>query len=304
MGAGLPRPGVGIGVIEEDQQTLRLKARQKAEDDYKEGMKARAAGDTATAVRILLAVAKMESQRIDSEYPPKAFAELQVIFEEGRKDLQVARDLVAGEDPAAGVSELKRILRTYLGLGPAKDAGKLLAQLEKDPKFQATLKAAKLTEDLRRAEALEAQAEAVRNPPAAAAPAATSEKPAAKPAAVGAVTVRQKDLTPAERQAKRAELLLDAYDLYGRIAQQGTGTEPARKAAAACERLEKDADLMARLKIVQGERKARELMSLADNYFRAGRFDTAREHCKKVLAEYPQSMQAVDAKMLMERMAK
>jgi TolA-binding protein len=59
---------------------------------------------------------------------------------------------------------------------------------------------------------------------------------------------------------------------------------------------------MARLDQAKTERKAKELLSLAENYFRAGRFDSAREYCRKILAAYPQTPQAADAKMLLERL--
>jgi tetratricopeptide (TPR) repeat protein len=97
----------------------------------------------------------------------------------------------------------------------------------------------------------------------------------------------------------RLSRLLDAYELYGRITQQAPGTEAARKSAEARTRLEKDADLLARLRQAQAERKARELLGLAQGYLKAGRPDIAREHLQKVLADYPQTPQAAEAKTLL-----
>jgi tetratricopeptide (TPR) repeat protein len=303
------RAGVSMGTIEEDPVVVKQRQLDKAEADYKEGMKARAAGDASNAVRLLLRVAETEKHGLRSPYAPKAFDELKVIFEEAQKDLQVARQLVAGEDPAAGLSELKRIMRTYMGLGPAKEAGTLARQLEGDAQFQATLKSGRLAEDLKKAEALEAQAAAALDPPKPEAEKKpdpsklpTAPPPAPMPEGVGAVNVRPKELTPAERQAARIARLLEAYDLYGRIAAQGPDSGPGKKAAEARARLEKDADLMARIELAKAERKARELMSLAENYYRAGRFDSAREYCRKVISTYPQTVQASDAKTLLERM--
>jgi tetratricopeptide (TPR) repeat protein len=306
------RAGVSTGTIEEDPVVVKQRQLDKAEADYKEGMKARAAGDASNAVRLLLRVAETEKHGLRSPYAPKAFDELKVLFEEAQKDLQVARQLVAGEDPAAGLSELKRIMRTYMGLGPAKEAGTLARQLEGDAQFQATLKSARLAEELKKAEALEAQAAAALEPPKPEAQKPeekpdpsklpTVPPPAPMPEGVGAVNVRPKELTPAERQAARIARLLEAYDLYGRIVAQGPDTGPGKKAAEARARLEKDADLMARLELAKAERKARELLSLAENYYRAGRFDSARDYCRKVISTYPQTVQASDAKTLLERM--
>jgi tetratricopeptide (TPR) repeat protein len=305
------RAGVSMGSIEEDPQVVKQRQLDKAEADYKEGMKARAAGDASNAVRLLLRVAETEKHGLRSPFAPKAFEELKVLFEEAQKDLQVARQLVAGEDPAAGLSELKRIMRTYMGLGPAKEAGALARQLEGDAQFQATLKSGRLAEELKKAEALEAQAAAALEPPKPEtkpeekpdpSKLPTTPPPAPMPEGVGAANVRPKELTPAERQAARIARLLEAYDLYGRIVAQGPDTGPGKKAAEARARLEKDADLMARIELAKAERKARELMSLAENYFRAGRFDSAREYCRKVISTYPHTVQASDATMLLERM--
>lgn len=306
------RGGVGMGVIEEHPDAARERWREKAEETFKEGMKARAAGDQTNAVRFLLRCAKMESMRIDSPYPEKAFNELKIITEEARKELLVARDFLSGEAPTAGISELKRIARTYFGLFPAKEAGALLRQLEGDPKFQATLKAARLTEDLARAEALESEAAALAKPPdPAPQPAESPEKPVSKlptkppekkPEGVLTAGVTEKELTAAERRAARIEKLAEAYEIYGRVAQEGADTDPGRKAAAARERLEKDAALMARIKRAQAAEEAREWLGLANNYFRAGRFESAKQYCMKILSEFPKTPQAAEAKRLLEAM--
>ena len=55
-----------------------------------------------------------------------------------------------------------------------------------------------------------------------------------------------------------------------------------------------------RLAKVGAERQAREWMSLATNYFKAGRFDLAREYCQKVLSAYPRSPEAEEARDLLE----
>jgi hypothetical protein len=208
----------------------------------------------------------------------------------------------------------------------------------------------RLTEELKKAEALEAQAEALAKPPEkpeaatppAKAPAENSTGPtpaaapppakapptaaevrrpdepplsAAKPAAAPppalppgapasgfpAAAVKTKELSEAQRRTARLGLLLDAYEIYGRIAQTGGDTAPAKKAAEARARLEKNADLVAMMKQVQADRKAREWMSLADGYFKAGRFDLVRQYCVKVIAEYPGTQQAADATALLER---
>jgi len=447
--AGPLRAGVSMGTIEEDPEVRKAMIRQKVEENYKEGMKARAAGDLATAVRYLRWAA---TTRCDTQFPELAFNELKVITEEGKKELEVARQLVSGEDPVAGLGELKRIARIYFGLGVAKDAGALARQLESDPAFQARMKAGRLMEELKKAEALETQAEALLRPPGVPPPAVTPAKPPqmpppaapvtpaaeevpasppvpaaadgpvnlapwapklpaqasappavgpAKPPAEGSETsaapspkspweeilrempvaqatpaekspltrifpgrpspggretpapaaagkdpspaapppapppvgppkpgpekagpaplptlppeppkppgvitasVKPKEMTEAERRVARLELLMQAYDIYCRVAQQGAGTEPGKNAAEAKARLEKDADLMARIKVVQADRQAREWMSLADGYLRAGRFDLARQYCAKVISEFPQSQQAADARAMLERL--
>ncbi|HUU93777.1 MAG TPA: hypothetical protein VM238_21500, partial [Phycisphaerae bacterium] len=225
------RAGVGMGTIEEHPATARERWREKAEEAYQEGMKARAAGDTTNAVRFLLRCANMGKMRLDSKHPEMAFNTLKVITEEARKELVVARDFLSGEDPGAGMMELKRITRTYFGLWPAKEAGTLMRQLEADPKFQATLKAVELAEELARAETLEAEAAALANPPETKPrDADPSEKPKSKlpttppetqPTGVTAAIVTPKTLTPNQRREARIAKLLEAYEIYGRLAKQG-----------------------------------------------------------------------------------
>jgi len=310
-----------MGTIEEDPETRKARIRQQVEGWYKDGMKARAAGNLTDAVKFLIWAAKT---RCDTEYPELAYNELKAISDDARKELDVARQLAGGEDPAAGLDELKRITRIYSGLGVAKDAGALARQLESDPSFQAKLKSGRLAQELAKAEALEVQAEAVLHPPPAEKPPAEkpaaekppAEKPAAEkpPAAApppvpppagkapGVITasVKPREMTEAERKLARLDLLGQAYEAYGRIARQGGETEPGRKAAEARARLEKDAELMARIKAVEADAKARSLMKMADGYFRAGRQDLARQNCLKVISDYPQSQQAADAKAMLE----
>jgi len=299
-----------MGTIEEDPEIRKAKVRQQVEGWYKDGMKARAAGNLADAVKFLKWAA---TTPCDTEYPELAYNELKVISDDARKELDVARQLVGGEDPAAGLDELKRITRIYSGLGVAKDAGALSRQLESDPSFQAKLKSGRLAQELAKAEALETRAEAVLHPPAAEKPAADkppSDKlpaaapPAAAPNPPGVITasVKPREMTEAERKLARLDLLGQAYEAYGRIAKQGGETEPGRKAAEARARLEKDAGLMARIKAAEAETKARSLMKMADGYFGAGRLDLARQNCLKVISDYPQSQQAADARALLERM--
>lgn len=304
--------GIGIGTIEEDPAVTKERWREKAEALYKEGMKARAAGDAKNATRFLLRCAKLGKMRIDSKYPEMAFSTLKVMVEEARKELAVARDFLSGEDPEAGMMELKRISRIYFGLSPAKEAGKLMRQLEADPKFRATLKAAKLGEELARAKALEAEAAALAKPPEpkpdpTTPPEPTPSKlpttpPPTHPAGVTVAAVATKPMTPTQRREARIAKLLQAYEIYGRLAREGKGTAPAIQADAARRRLEQDAGVMARLRSARAEKQAKEWLSLATNYFRAGRFDSARAYCTKILAECPKTPQADQAKALLEGM--
>ena len=286
--------GVGMGTIEESEEVKHAKAKEQAEAYYKDGMQALAEGNVERAVQRLLWVANMGRMRIDSPYPEQAFEQLKILADQGAKDLAVARELVAGEDHAAGVKELRRITRVYLGLAPAKEAGRLLRELEKDPAFREAVLAQGLADDFEKARALEAEAEAILHPPAAGAPGSEpqpAEPPPPEP---------PKELTPEERQAKRLEKLVEAYALYDRVARQGGETEPAKAAAEAMARLRKDAAVAERLAKVEAERQAREWMGLATNYFKAGRFDLAREYCQKVLSAYPRSPEAEEARDLLE----
>ena len=286
--------GVGMGTIEETEEVKHAKAKEQAEAYYKDGMQALAEGNVERAVQRLLWVAKMGRQRIDSPYPEQAFEQLKILADRGAKDLAVARELVAGEDHAAGVKELRRITRVYLGLTPAKEAGRLLRELEKDPAFREAVLAQGLAENLQKARALETEAEAILHPPAAGAP--ESEPEAAEPPA----PEPPKELTPEERQAKRLEKKVEAYALYARVVRQGGGTEPAKAAAEAMERLRKEAAVAERLAKVEAERQAREWMGLATNYFKAGRLDLARQYSEKIIASYPNSPEAAEARDLLE----
>jgi tetratricopeptide (TPR) repeat protein len=305
--------GVGMGVIEEDPRAAHERWKEKAEEYYKDGMKARAAGDQRGAVTNLMRALKIgQTARIDSPYPQKAADELTIIAEEARKDFVVARELLAGEDPQAGLSELQRILRTYLGLPAAKRAGQMLRELEKDPRFQAQLKSGRLTEELDKAVALEAAAAALAAGKTAEelAPASADEEvdltaaPKAPASGGGAMTVRARELTPDERLAARTEKLVAAYEIYTRVAREGADTAPGLKATAALDRLKGDEAILARIRQAQAENQAREWLSLANNYFRAGRFDLAREHCARIIEKCPQTPQAEEAKSLMEQMKK
>jgi tetratricopeptide (TPR) repeat protein len=313
--AGPRRAGAGVsmGTIEESEEVKHAKAKEQAETYYKEGMQALAEGNVERAVQRLLWVAKMGRMRIDSPYPEQAFEQLKILADQGAKDLAVARELVAGEDHAAGVKELRRITRVYLGLAPAKEAGRLLRELEKDPAFREAVLAQGLADDFEKARALEAEAEAILHPPAAGAPESepqSAEPPAPEPEprpagsgdveAGGPALEPPKELTPEERQAKRLEKLVEAYALYDRIVRQGGETEPAKAAAEAMERLRKDAAVAERLAKVEAERQAREWMGLATNYFKAGRFDLARQYSEKVIASYPNAPEAEEARDLLE----
>ena len=304
LAAGAARAGVGFGTIEESEEAKHAKAKEQAEQYYKEGMQALAEGNVERAVTRLLWVAKMGSQRIDSPYPEMAFNALKGLAEQGSRDLAVARELVAGEDMEAGLKELKRISRVYSGLWPAKEAGRFLRELEKDPRFQQALRSQSLQEDLERARALEQEAEAVLHPT----PDALGEKENAQtgefpPADTGgpeAAAETPTEMTDEERRAARLEKLLEAYALYERIVCQGAATESGREADAAMKRLQADAALAARLREVQAQRQAREWLDLAINYLRAGRADLAREYLEKIVKAYPDSPQADEARAFLK----
>jgi tetratricopeptide (TPR) repeat protein len=335
--------GIGIGTIEEDPEVTHEKWKRKAEDDYKTGMEARAAGKTGQAVKFLMRAYDIGRRyRIDSPYPQKAADELVKLSEAGTRELDVARDLVAGEAPRAGLLELKRIMRTYLGLPPAKRAGALLRQLEGDPGFQARLRASELAEQLERAETLETRAAALAaeadlddvrsketgegEKPAEATPAEPAPEAAPEPAdassggepsetpslpsepplpeGVDAANVAERTLTPAERKRRRLDLLAEAHAIYVRVAEAGKGTDVGKKAAAARRRLEQDADLMARVRRAQQRDQAREWLGLGTNYMRAGRMDKAREFFERILAECPDTPQARQARGFLDGMSK
>jgi len=314
------RAGIGIGTIEEDPAVTHEKWKRKAEEDYKTGMEARAAGNKAQAVKFLMRAYDIGRRyRIDSPYPQKAADALSGLARDGLRELDVARDLVGGEAPQAGLLELKRITRTYFGLPPAKQAGALLRQLEGDPAFQARLRAAELAEQLARAEALEARAAAlvadadlndVRTETPAEGEKAAETKPAVTEEGEGAGRApeeagsRVRPLTKAERQARRLDLLAEAHAVYARVAEQGQGNEVGKQAEAARRRLEQDSGLMVRIRQARAEDQAREWLGLGTNYMRAGRTDLAREYFEKILAECPDAPQAHEARGLLDGMTK
>jgi hypothetical protein len=292
---GVTSPGVSTGIIPDDPEAIHQAYLKRAEEAYTLAVKARAAGDIPTAIRLFLEVADMLRVHLDSPYPQKSAEELQAIAAQGTRELAVARALVAGDDPAAGLDELHRIARIYAGLEPGKLAGAQALLLDTDPQFQATLRAGRLAQDLKKAAALEAEAAALATGPAA--EPAKIEPGKTPPADVPGVV--QKMMSDKERETARVQRLLDAYEAYGRIVQAGADTEPAKQAAAARARLEKDGSLMARLKQAQAERKAREYLGLAEAYVKAGRQDRAKEFCQKILAECPDTPQVVRAKEIL-----
>lgn len=296
--SGSASPDVRTGVVEESKETEHARLKARAEARFKAGMKALAAGDTGRAVRTLLSVVQMSRMRIDSPYPERAFNQLKVLTGRAAKELAVARELLAGEDLEAGLKELKRIVRTYSGLWPAKQAGRLLRGLKSDPGFRGALLAESLAEDLREAQALEEKAEAILHP----SPAPETEDTGAETPDEDAGADARKEMTEEERQAERLERLAEAYEIYGRVRDMGGETVPAQEAAAAAERLEKDAALMARIREIKAEREASEWLGLAMNYLGAGRLDLAREQCEKILSEYPETSEAAEAARLLEEM--
>jgi len=308
--------GVNFGTIEEHPEVTHDKWKRKAEDDYKQGMEARAAGKKADAVKFLMRAFDIgRRMRIQSPYPQKAADALKLLSDEGMRELAVARDLAGGEAPDAGLVELKRIARTYLGLPPAKLAGTYLRQLEKDPRFQASLRAVGLADQLARAEALEAQAAALApKPDPAPDPAPEAGPDAAEPPhpptkpplpkGVDAADIGQRPLTGPERAARRLDLLAEVHAIYVRVAEAGKGTEVGTRARAARARLEQDAPLMARIRQVRAEGRAQEWLGLGTNYMRAGRMDKARAFFEKILAECPNTPQAREAKGYLDGMTK
>jgi hypothetical protein len=286
--------GMGVGIIHDDPDIQHTAYKKKAEDDYNAAVKAKAAGDMETATRLFVGVVELSKMHIDSPYPAQAFEELKGIAEQAAKEFAVARSMLGGDDPAAGLAELKRITRVYSGLDPAKQAGALALQLAADPSFQASLRTARLAQDLKKAAALEA----VANTPGAPVPAPD----ATTTTSAGTVSIATKVLTEKEQEALRLARLVEVYQAYGRIIEQGGDTEPAKAAAAARTRLEQDKDLMVRLTQAQSETKARQYLGLAQNYFKAGLTARAREFCQKILSECPATPQAADAKALLDKM--
>jgi len=297
-----------MGSIEEPPEVTHAKLKEKAEADYKDGMAALAKGDTARAVQFLR---RVYGARIESEYPKKAAAELQKLEEQCGQEFVVARQLVAGEDPEAGVMELTRISRTYAGLPSAKFAGAFLLQLKQDPKFQQALIAGKAADDLEKAKDLEKQAEAiakgedVKDPgPSPEDESADPSKTPPKPAKEPPKAAPAKPMTAAERQAAHDERLTQAYQIYSRVAATCPDTKPGKEAAAAALRLEKSGDFLARKKQADAEREAKQWLGLAEAYYKGGRFDLAYEFARKVLENHPDVPQAAPAKALIEKMKK
>jgi outer membrane protein assembly factor BamD (BamD/ComL family) len=299
--------GLGMGSIEERPEITKAKMQEKAEADYKEGMTALAKGDTARAVQVLR---RVYGAHVESEYPKKAAAELQKLEEQCGQEFVVARQLVAGEDPEAGVLELARISRTYAGLPSAKFAGAFLLQLKQDPKFQQALIAGKAADDLAKAKDLERQAEAIAKGEDPAGPAPEDEAidpskpPPAKPAKDPPKAAPAKPMTAAERQAAHDERLAQAYQIYTRVASTCPDTKPGKEAAAAVERLEKNSDFLARKKQADAEKEAKQWLGLAEAYYKNGRFDLAYEFARKVRDNHPDVPQAAQAKALIEKMKK
>lgn len=293
--AGSARAGIGMGEITESPEVRHARMKEQAERYYKTGMRALAEGRTSRAVRFLLWVAKM---RIDSPYPKKAFDELTQVVEKAEAELAVARDLVEGEDPEAGIKELARIRRVYMGLGVAKDAGHLMARLEEDPEFQQILRVQGFADDFQRAVSLEAEAEALRKAPL--------EKSDPEVVTVegadgnGQDVVSPRMMTPEERRAARIKKLAKAYAIYKRIVRHAGETELGKEAADALKRLAADEGLAEQIRKQRLREKARQWLGLATNYYRAGRTDLAEDYCRKIIEEAPSSPQAQEARAMLE----
>lgn len=293
--AGSARAGIGMGEITESPEVRHARMKEQAERYYKTGMRALAEGRTSRAVRFLLWVAKM---RIDSPYPKKAFDELTQVVEKAEAELAVARDLVEGEDPEAGIKELARIRRVYMGLGVAKDAGHLMARLEEDPEFQQILRVQGFADDFQRAVSLEAEAEALRK--------AHLEKSDPEVVTVegadgnGQDVVSPRMMTPEERRAARIKKLAKAYAIYKRIVRHAGETELGKEAADALKRLAADEGLAEQIRKQRLREKARQWLGLATNYYRAGRTDLAEDYCRKIIEEAPSSPQAQEARAMLE----
>ena len=297
VSAGAVRAGVGMGTIEEPPEIQHARLKERAEAYYRDGMRALAGGGTERAVRMLLWVAKM---RIDSPYPQRAYEELKKLVDLANQELAVARDLVAGEDLEAGLKELGRIKRVYMGLGPAKAAGRFLLELEKNPKFQQALRVQRLTDDFERAKGLEAEADdLLKAPLESAEPAVVLVEPddGGDPDVVS-----PQAMTADQRRAQRIKKISEAYDIYERIVRQAPDTDLGKEAARALKRLLKDETLAARIAEERLREKAREWFNLASNYYRAGRPDIAKEYCRKILAECPAAPQAPQARAMLDSM--
>jgi tetratricopeptide (TPR) repeat protein len=293
--SGSARAGVGMGEITESPEVRHARMKEQAERYYETGMRALAEGRTSRAVRFLLWVAKM---RIDSPYPKKAFDELTQVVEKAEAELAVARDLVEGEDPEAGIKELARIRRVYMGLGVAKDAGHLMARLEEDPEFQQILRVQGFADDFQRAVNLEAEAEALREaPPEKSDPEVVTVEGAD---GEGQDVVSPRMMTPAERRAARIKKLAKAHAIYKRIVRHAGETALGKEAATALNRLAADEELAEQIREQRLREKARQWLGLASNYYRAGRSDLAEEYCRKILDEAPTSPQAEEARVMLE----
>ena len=114
----------------------------------------------------------------------------------------------------------------------------------------------------------------------------------------------ERPLSEAERRERRIDRLAQAYDIYAFVARSGKGTDTGKKAGAAQARLEQDAAVMARIRKAQAEDQAQGWLSLAVNYMRAGRLDTARSYFEKIIAECPDTPQAREARGMLDGMAK
>ena len=295
--AGAARAGVSMGVIEEPPEVEHARLKERAETYYRDGMRAMAEGNTERAVRMLLWVAKMS---IDSPYPQKAFEELKKQVDLANRELAVARELVAGEDLAAGLKELGRIRRVYMGLGPAKEAGRFLLELERNPRFQQALRVQRVKDDFDRARGLVQEAEALLKAPL------ESAEPAVivveSEGAEESNVVNPKMMTPEERRTQRLKKLTQACEIYERIARQVPDTDLGKDAARALKQLHRDEDLAAQIQRARLHEKAREWFNLASNYYRAGRPDIAKEYCRKILADCPDAPQAREARAMLDSM--
>lgn len=279
--------GVGMGVIEKSPAQKEAERKEKVKEFYEEGMQALAEGRTQRAVRSLLWAAK---SNVDSPYPRKAFDELKKLRDQAARELEVARELISGKEAKEGVKELRRIMVTYAGLGPAKTAGHMLRELENDPKFREALLSYRLAEKLQEAVKLEAEAAAQADLDAA----GTANPLDAMEEGDG------ESESDAEADRKRVDLLTKAWTIYERITEMGPETEPGREAAKALARLKTDTTLVARIERRRQEQKAAGWMSMAATYYQAGRMDLAKDYCLKIIKECPKAPQTERAKAMIE----